>query len=179
MRLSSQAARAYAAAGDAREVEGALTTATTARDSADPSADGPGGVFQFDRGKAAYYASEVRIALGGEANVRRAIADAEEAITYFASLPSNRRCAEFVAAAEIDRVSGHVALGDLDAGEEHLSGVFSLPTEYRTVPIARRMGVIGQALGEPRFAGVRQATSLRERIAFFGVYTAVRELPTG
>jgi hypothetical protein len=179
LRLSSQAARAYAAAGDAREVEVALAAATTARDSADVSGDGPGGVFQFDRGKAAYYASEVRIALGGEANLRRAITDAEEALTYFASLPSDRRCAEFVAAAQIDRVSGHVALGDLDAAEEHLSSVFTLPAENRTVPIARRMGVIGQTLGEPRFAGVQQATSLRERIDFFGVYTAVRELPAG
>jgi len=179
LRLSSQAARAYAAAGDAREVEGALATAMTARDSADPTTDGPGGVFQFDRGKAAYYASEVRIALGGEVNVRRAITDAEEALAYFATLPSDRRCAEFVAAAEIDRVNGHVALGDLDAAEEHLSGVFAVPAENRTVPIARRMGVIGQMLGERRFAGVQQATSLRERITFFGVYTAVRELPTG
>lgn len=60
-------ARALAAARDEREANRALVVATNARERAVEGTH-PAGVFYFAPGRAAYYASEVRLSLGGEAN---------------------------------------------------------------------------------------------------------------
>jgi hypothetical protein len=84
------------------------------------------GVFRFEPGKAAYYASEARLALGGEDNYRRAAADAEEALALFNDVPEAERCPEFVAAAQLDLAIAHLMLDDLDGAEQHLRPVLCL-----------------------------------------------------
>lgn len=143
LRLASQEARAHAAAADHRAVERSLAIAIAARETAVIGHDGPGGVFSFEPGKAAYYASEVRIALGGKENLKRAISEAQLAMELFHAQPKGERCAEFVAAAQIDGAVGHIALRDLDAATEQLNTVLDLPTENRTLPIAQRMQAVG------------------------------------
>jgi len=177
LRLASQAARAWAAAGDQRAVEAALSAAAAASEVADPAEDRPGGVFRFDRGKALYYASEVRTALGGQVNLNLAIRDAGAALSYYADQPSGTVSPEFVAAARLDGVAAHIALESLDAAEEVIAPVFALPAASRTVPIARRMQDVGTALDTPRFANSPVAARLLEQVESFGVYTAVRALP--
>jgi hypothetical protein len=176
LRLASQEARAYAAARDEREVERALATATAAREQT-PMPDEVGGVFHFEPGKAAYYASEARLALGGEDNYRRATTEAEQALALFAAVPDGERCPEFVAAAQLDLVAAHLALSDLEGAEEHLRSVLQLRTESRTLPVAHRMAKADAMLTGPDFAGTALAVEMREQIALFCAYTAPRELP--
>ncbi len=176
LRLASQEARAYAAAHDHREVERALATATAARRQSTSPEEMPG-VFRFEPGKAAYYASEARLALGGEDNYRRAAADAEQALILFNEVPENQRCREFVAAAQLDLAAAHLALEDLDGAEQHLRPVLRLPVESRTLPVVQRVAKVGAAVAGPRYARSMLATELSEQINLFCAYTATRELP--
>jgi hypothetical protein len=177
LRLASQEARAYAAAADHREADRALGTSQAARSHVVPGDDTPGGVFRFAPGKAAYYASEVRLALGGDDNARKAATEATQALELFASQPEADQCPEFVAAAQLDLVAAHLALKDLNGAEEHLAPVFALPTESRTLPVVKRISGIDQALGGQQFSKAALAHDLRERIHLFSAYTAARELP--
>lgn len=176
LRLASQEARAYAAAADHREAERALSTSQAARSHISPGDDEPGGVFRFAAGKAAYYASEVRIALGGVENARKAASEAEQALAIFAQSDEDK-CPEFVAAAQLDLVAAHLALSDLHGAEEHLRPVFALPTESRTLPVVKRFSTVDHSLGGQKFANSALAAELRERIHLFCAYTATRELP--
>lgn len=71
LRLASQEARGWAACGDQRAVERALSAARDERDRL-PGQISEVGAFHFGSGKAAYYASEAWLAVGGTDNARRA-----------------------------------------------------------------------------------------------------------
>ncbi|GGQ42989.1 hypothetical protein [Couchioplanes azureus] len=177
LRLASQEARAHAAAADHKAADAALGTAQAARAHLGPGDDEPGGVFRFAPGKAAYYASEVRLALGGKENYRQAATDAQQALELFAAQPESDHCPEFFAAAQLDLVAAHLAQDDLNGAEEHLLPVFALPTESRTLPVVKRVATTDHALASQRFANAALAVELRERIHLFCAYTATRELP--
>jgi hypothetical protein len=177
LRLASQEARAWAACGQAAEVEQALSVAATARDQGIP--DDQAGVFRFDPGKAAYYASEVRLALGGEANARRAVASAQDALTLFEDGPDAQRSPEFVAAARLDLANSHLALSDLEAASGQIRIVLQLPVECRTQPIVGRVRSAAEALQAPAFTSSTLAHDLQEEIALFRAYSAQRDLPEG
>lgn len=176
LRLASQAARAYAAVGRTRECETALNRAVDARDNL---TDGPQpvGVFAFAPGKAAYYASEIRLALGGTDNARRAVAEATEALALLGADPDTVHAAELHAASRLDLVAAHLALGELDAAADHTRVVLDLPAESRTVPIMGRVEGTHRALGAPTLVGTRLAEDLREQIEVFVAYPAARDLP--
>jgi tetratricopeptide (TPR) repeat protein len=178
VRLASQEARAWAACGEGAEVERALAIATDARDR------GPGddeddlvGVFRFEPGKAAYYASEVRLALGGAANARLAARDADEALDLFAAAPQAERSPEFLAAARLDLANAHLALTDLDGAAQELRSVLTLPVESRTQPIVGRVAKAGVTLRDSTFTGSGLALDLAEEIALFRAYSARIDLP--
>jgi hypothetical protein len=174
LRLASQEARAWAACAESAEVEGALSVVASARDH--HTGDDQAGVFRFDPGKAAYYASEVRLALGGESNTRLAIEHAEEALELFESAPANQKSPEFVAAAQLDQVNAHLALPDLEAAAPQLRLVLQLPVECRTQPIIGRVNRATTALQAPRFTHSALALELRDEIALFRAYPARRDL---
>jgi hypothetical protein len=176
LRLASQEARAWAACHDAREVERALANVARARELAESTVDEPG-VFRFEPGKAAYYASEVCLSLGGEDNFRRAETHAIEALDLFSAVAENERCPEFVAAAQLDLVASHLAMGDLEGTDEHLRPVLRLPVESRTLPIVQRIGKAQTAIGGRRFANTALADDMSEQIDLFCTYTARRETP--
>ncbi|MFI7588450.1 hypothetical protein ACIB24_15375 [Spongisporangium articulatum] len=175
LRLASQEARAWAACGQTAEVERALSVTMTTRDAATP--DDSAGVFRFDPGKAAYYASEVRLALGGRSNAERAVEAAEESLRLFGEAPEAQRSPEFVAAAQLDLANARLALDDLDGAEEQLRTVLTLPVESRTQPIVGRVKSAGASLKADRFAHSGLATSLRDEIALFRAYPAQRDFP--
>lgn len=176
LRLASQEARAWAACGESAEVDRALTVALTERDRS-PTDEMPG-VFTFEPAKAAYYASETRIALGGSDNIRLAITEAREAIQLLTAQPEAERCPEFLAAAWLDLANAYLTLDELDAAEEHLGTVLALPAESRTQPIIGRMTTANTTLGQPRYADVGQSRDLRERISVFLAYPAAHEPPS-
>lgn len=172
LRLASQTARSRAAVGDERGVNQALTVAAEARDRAlhEPK---PAGVFYFAPGKAAYYASEARLSLAGDANARRAVLDAEEALALFAAIDDG--CSpELIAAAQLDLASAHLALSNLGAVMEHLQPVLALTAERRTMSIVQRMTKVRQALTD-----TARTADLEERITLFCAYPAAHELPPG
>lgn len=175
LRLASQEARAWAACGETAAVERALAATTNARDQG--TADDQAGVFRFDPGKAAYYTSEVRLALGGRRNAERAAEAARESLRLFAEAPESQRSPEFVAAARLDLANAHLALNDLDGAAEQIRTVMGLPVESRTQPIVGRVTSAGQTLLEDRFTRSAQSAQLREEIAMFRAYPAQRDLP--
>jgi hypothetical protein len=179
LRLASQEARAWAAAGDGREVERALATADQAtgrRDEAATHPDDEAGVFRFDPGKAAYYASEVRLSLGGDANARLALAAAEESLRLFAAGPEEQRAPEFVAAAQLDLAGAHLALDALDGAAVQLRTVLRLPVESRTRPIVSRVASVAGELTGSRYARSPLAAELADETAVFRAYPAQRDL---
>jgi hypothetical protein len=179
IRLASQEARAFAALAESNEVEAALALAQNPEaPPADEPASEPGGVFHFGPEKAAYYASETRLSLGGDHNARYAIADAERALTLLDNQPAGERCPEFVAAAQLDLVKAHLALRELDGADTHLRPVLSLPVESRTLPVVRRMTSVDHDLSSTYYAHSSLATDLSEQIACFCAYPAIRELPS-
>ncbi len=177
LRLASQEARAWAACGQQAEVEQALTVASAAREQR--ASDDQAGVFRFDPGKAAYYASEVRLALGGESNARLAAGSAIEALQLFEDGPEAQRSPEFVAAARLDLANAQLALRDLDAAAGQLRTVIQLPVECRTQPIIGRIGKTATVLAGDRFTRSGLAMELQEEIALFRAYSAQRDLPEG
>ncbi|OLT20420.1 hypothetical protein BJF78_35510 [Pseudonocardia sp. CNS-139] len=175
LRLSSQEARACAAIRDEHGAVRALADAADLRSSL--SAEAPGrGVFYFGAGKAAYYASEARLSLGGETNHRQAIRDAEESLELLATF-EHENSVELTAAARLDLVAGRLASRDLDGAAEGLDPVLQLPGESRTVPIVGRVSDIHRALTDPAFAGLSLATDMSERLVLFKEVSATRELP--
>jgi hypothetical protein len=176
LRLASQQARSFAAAGRTQDCQAALARAVDARDTL---TDGPRpvGVFGFAPGKAAYYASEIRLALGGASNARHAVEEATEALTLLDNDPETEHAAPEHAAAHLDLAAAQLALGDLDATALHLQTVFDLPAESRTVPIMGRVAGTHQALGAPTLEGTRLAEDLREQIEVFAAYSAAADLP--
>lgn len=174
LRLASQEARAWAACGETAEVERALALAARTRER--PVVDDQAGVFRFDPGKAAYYASEVRLALGGDANARLAVAEATEALSLFEAAPDAHRAPEFVAAARLDLANAHLALSDLDTAADQLRIVLRLPVECRTEPIVGRVTTAGETLRSTRFTHSGLALELRDEIALFRAYPARRDL---
>ena len=175
LRLASQEARAWAACGETAAVEQALSATMSAREK--NTADDQAGVFRFDPGKAAYYTSEVRLALGGRHNAERAVDAANESLRLFAEAPEAQRSPEFVAAARLDLANAHLALDDLDGAAEQIRTVMTLPVESRTQPIVGRVTSAGQALRADRFTRSAQALQLTEEIAMFRAYPAQRDLP--
>lgn len=173
LRLASQEARSWAACGEAEQVMRALQAAQEARDSL-PNRAGEAGVFWFNPGKAAYYAAEAWLALGSQANARRALIDAAEASALLTS--EDEPCPELVAAAHLDLVQAHLALEEVEAVYDRLPQVLDLPAERRTVPVVERVGKIGRGLATERFDTSVTAADLRERIALFMAYPATREL---
>jgi hypothetical protein len=174
LRLASQEARAWAACGETAEAERALATAGSARNKHVP--DDQAGVFRFDPGKAAYYASEVRLALGGADNARLAVANANDALNLFEEAPEPQRSPEFVAAARLDLANAHLALSDLESAAGQLRTVLRLPVESRTQPIVGRVTAAGETLRAPRFTHSGLALELLEEIALFRAYPARRDL---
>lgn len=173
LRLASQEARAWAACGETAATEKALALAGRVRDQEVP--DDQAGVFRFDPGKAAYYASEVRLALGGPANARAAVREATDALALFESAAPEHRCPEFDAAARLDLAQAHLALSDLDAAAVHLRIVLRLPVESRTEPVVGRVTAAGRTLRSATFAGSALASQLGEEIALFRAYPARRD----
>jgi hypothetical protein len=176
LRGASHEARALAAAGEEREAERALGIATDARGRAAEETH-PAGIFYFAPSRAACYASDARLLLGGEANARLAVSAAEEALELLGAAPEREHSTELTAAAQLDLVAAHLALHDLDGANTHAQAVLQLPSENRTVPIIGRMAKIDQELTGAAFDNVTLASDLREQIALFSAYPATRELP--
>lgn len=174
LRLSSQEARACAAARDNREAEHALGAAMAAREQATDE-PAPPGVFYFDPAKASYYASEVRLSLGGTTNARLAVRDAQEALNILDM--QTEPSAELVAAAQLDLISARLALSDLDAAASSAQEVLHLPSESRTVPIMGRVQRISHELAVEPFQAVKLAQELTEQISVFSAYPAARQIP--
>jgi hypothetical protein len=180
LRLASQEARAWAACGEGSEVEKALAVVAQQRGQTLPDDARPAhevGVFRFEPGKAAYYSSEVRLALGGPANARLAVRDATEALRLFDQAPVAERSPEFDAAARLDLANAHLALSELDGAAGELRTVLTLPVENRTQPILGRMSAACDTLRSPRYIRSTLARELRDEISLFRAYPARTDLP--
>jgi transcriptional regulator with XRE-family HTH domain len=173
VRLASQRARAWAAAGSATDLRAALADARTAREALVPEPDEVG-VFAFCAAKSAYYSAEAWLSQGTPEAARRAQADAEESIGILRA--QAQPCPELFAAARLDLAAARVALGDLDGAEAAVAPVLDLPVQRRTVPVVSRASRMRQSLAEPRFVDTAVGSTLRERITQFVAEPATRDL---
>jgi hypothetical protein len=177
LRLTSQQARASAAAHDH---QGAIEALEAAREASAAVSEGPAsrdGVFHFSAGKASYYSSEVRLALGGADNIARAATDAETAITLLRQDPF--ACIEFTVAAQSDLAAARLAAAHLEGAAEALHPVLTTPPQLRSAPIAGRARTLITALTADRFGDDPAAVDLRDQLELFVAYSATRELPAG
>lgn len=177
LRLTSQEARAAAAAGDPDTFHQAISDARTAREQA-PESD-EHGVFRFSPGKAAYYASEAYFAMGSaqptSPDLQRAQQQAYESQQLLAADPEEQG-AELYAAATLDLTAAQLAAAQLDGAEDTLGQILSLAPEHRTVPIVRRLHGVDQQLS--LYPSTTTALELREQIALFTAHPATTpELP--
>jgi transcriptional regulator with XRE-family HTH domain len=172
LRITSQEARAWAAAGEVLEAEHALAAGAVAGELVE-SKD-LAGVFRFPAGKAAYYASEVHLALGGPNNARRALTAAEESLSMLADCPDDDSCPEYVAAAYLDLVLAHLALSSFDGALEHLLPVLEMPPDHRTLQVIGRTAKVAAALA--RYASEPPAVEMREQIQLFAAHTAAQQI---
>lgn len=130
--------------------------------------DNPSGVFSFPPGKFMYYSSEALLKVGGTNFARRALSAAEDSLEYFRS-HMERSCQEFVAAAQLDAVSAHISLRDIDGALARLQEFIDVPAGNRTTPVLKRMDGIVRLLAG---AGDKRAASLATQIREFGEQTA-------
>jgi transcriptional regulator with XRE-family HTH domain len=177
LRLVSQEARAHSGSGDTAAVQRDLGLMVDLRDRLVGSSPQPRGVLGFALGKAAYYASEVHLTLGGEGNARLAVREADEALVLLDSDGDAGHSLELRAAARLDLVAGWLALGDLDEAAHHLGLVLELPVQNRTVPIMGRVAATDATLASKVFAGAGVASELRELVAIFTAYPAMVGVP--
>jgi hypothetical protein len=179
LRLASQEARSFAASRNERDANSALATAADIRSQvAEDSGSADAGVFVFGSGKAAYYSSEARLALGGSVNVRQAVRDARESLELLRLSGEHGNSAELVAAARLDLVLALLASSDLDGAAEEVDTVLSLPSESRTLPVVKRVVDIRRVLASTEFGSHALAVGIQERIDLFRAYPATRELPS-
>lgn len=164
LRLTSQEARALAAAGLTGEFAGAAALALTCRDAATGEPDVEAGVFRFNPGKAAYYAAEAHTAVG---DFPRAMVEATEAITLLEAeaVPSP----ELIAAARLDLAAAHIAAGDIDGAADPLREVLRMAPQHRTVPIIGRAVAAAKRLNE---SDAPVAAELAAEAEVFTVYPA-------
>ncbi|MCE0534922.1 hypothetical protein LWF15_05320 [Kineosporia rhizophila] len=174
LRLVSAEARAWAACGETRQVEAALTVAREAREN--DGVDDQPGVFRFSPAKAAYYASEAWLALGGESNARLAVREAGESLQLLEAAVPAQRSPELLAAARLDLCNAHLALSDLDAAAAELRSVLALPADNRTGPIVGRVVAAARILESGVFTRSALSRELLGEIALFRAYPARRDL---
>ncbi|MGH4017185.1 MAG: hypothetical protein ACRDSL_25310 [Pseudonocardiaceae bacterium] len=168
LRLTSQQARINAARHRPEEVSRALALGATAP--TDPTSGEPG-VFGFDGGTAAYYASEAHRALGGAEHLEAAVDWAHTAVEEFTAQPRPR--ALYVAAARFDLVLAHLGRGDLEAVGEHLAPILhATDAGYRTVPIIGRARSLHTLLAGRTDLASATLTTLRDDLAGFITHPA-------
>lgn len=142
LRLASQLARIEASRGHATQVRQALAVAEQAM--SDSSETQPG-VLAFPVGKAAYYASEACLKLGGPDDLRQSVQWATTAVNAFSTdlNPSEA----LVAAARFDLMQAQLASGQLDAVQEGLGQVIDATSgDHRTVPVISRAFALRETL---------------------------------
>lgn len=179
MRLASQEARALAIIGKQDDAISALELVADVRGQVGVDVDRSGvGVFTFGAGKAAYYSSEARLALGGSANVRRAVLDASDSLELLRLASEDGGSVELLAAARLDLMMALLASSDLEGAAQEAALILSLPSESRTVPVVKRVAAVQRTLGDDEFAVQALAIDIREQMDIFCAYPAARELPS-
>jgi len=138
-----------------------------------------GGAFNFPAGKAAYYATEVYIALGGLNNLRRAASMASDSLELLTTGAAGDSCPELVAAARLDLATAHLGLQSLDGAAHHLQPVLTMPPERRTHQLLRRLSRIKVALNTPAYLSLPPVRRMHEQIDEFCDTSAARRLPEG
>ena len=168
LRLASQQARINAARRQPGDVTRALALAATAPTG--PTPDEPG-VFGFDTGTAAYYASEAHCALGGTDHLDAAVDLARTALDEFTAEPQPR--APYIAAARFDLALAHLARGDLNAVSEHLTPVLrATQAEYRSVPVIGRARSLNALLAQRPDLASSTLAALRDELTEFCTHPA-------
>jgi hypothetical protein len=168
LRLASQQARVHAARRQPSEVTRALALAATAI--TERTVDEPG-IFGFDVGTAAYYASEAHYALGGTEDLNAAVDWAGIALEEFSAEAQPK--ALYIAAARFGLALAHLGRSDLEAVGEHLAPVLqSTEAGYRTVPVIGRARSLNTLLAQRTDLASTTLAALRDDLTEFCTHPA-------
>jgi len=163
-RLLCGVAQCHANMADANGARGALDAAATAREQEKGVDDMPG-LFAFSAAKQAYYSGSTLIWLDGKADARRALAEAERALTLWGAADPLNRPQDDLALAHVYAATACLLLGELDRAVDWLAPILDLPADRRSSWIRKRMARVDGMLAAPPFAGDAVAVDTRHRIS--------------
>lgn len=125
------------------------------------------GIFDFSEAKQHYYAGSSLVWLNGISDADRAIREASEAIRLWECGSGDDRSLDDESLARVYQGTAYLKVGKLDEAAAAVRPVLDLPSERRISWIRKRVGRMADMLGASRFAGVREAESLRAQIRHF------------
>lgn len=161
-RLLAGVGQSQANLADARASRRALNDANEAFEHQQGIDEAPG-LFTFSRAKLMYYSGSSLIWLEGGSDARRARDEAHAAIKLWQRSGRERSVAD-EALAYVYAATGSLQVHDLEAAQEDLEPILSLPPHRRISWIVKRMNRVVQLLDEPPFDTDPGARALRERI---------------
>lgn len=177
-RLHSISARAWAHLGDSTRTREAIAAADRERDAAagqeaDDLHDGIGGEFGWGPARQERCAASALLRIGDPG---RAAARAAEAIRLHPGDPTGS-LVDMTARADL--AAAELVRGRLDAAEDALDNVWTLPAQHRRYGLVGRLEDVVAALAAPRYAKAPRAAALAERIKAFTRESAPQVLPAG
>jgi hypothetical protein len=164
VRLLCGLAQCHANMGDASGTRAALDAAATAREHATGTDDLPG-LFAFSAAKQAYYSGSSLIWLTGKADARRALAEAQRALTLWSTADPRDRSQDDQALAHVYAATACLLLGDLDSAAAWLAPILDLPADRRISWIGKRLARVDAMLAAQPYASAALGVDTRERIA--------------
>jgi hypothetical protein len=175
-RLYCISARAWSHLGSGQRTREALAAADRERDligdaGGDELHDGIGGEFGWGPARQAMCSASALLRIDDPDG---AAAQAAEAIRLH---PADQSGSLVDMTARADLARAELARGRLDAAQDALDPVWSLPAEHRRYSLVGRLEGVASALAAPRYLNAAVATAITERINAFADDTAPRTLP--
>jgi transcriptional regulator with XRE-family HTH domain len=163
-RLLCGVAQCHANLGDAAAAREAL-------DRAGGQAVGDGdempGLFTFVAAKRAYYGASARIWLPGPGDARRALDEADVALSTWESGAPAERSNGDEALTHVYAAVAALRLGELELAIDKLEPILVLPEERRISWIRKRLTDVATALAAPRYRTDPVANQVRDRIVAY------------
>jgi transcriptional regulator with XRE-family HTH domain len=125
------------------------------------------GLFTFVAAKRAYYGASARIWLPGDDDARRALDEADVALSTWQSGAPTERSNGDEALAHVYAAVAALRLGELELAIDKLEPILVLPQERRISWIRKRLTDVAAALGAPRYRTDPVANQVRDRLVAY------------
>ena len=169
--LAAQQADAAAVMGRADDVRSALRRAAGHQERAG-TPDAIGGLLACNSARLSNYAAAAYLRIG---ELDHALREADQALAEYRVGVQRAYGTELQI--HVSRALGQVLRGGLDEAAEALRPVLAAPSEKRPATVAARLVELTGALRDPRYAGSREAGTMREAVRMFRAESAAPVVP--